>query len=96
MKLLSPKPFADYAAGEFHDYVRTLYREPPKAEPLAEFSVRLNSKLNPVITIRRDPKFLTSAEVSSIAADISWPLQRLWLHIAKKKIEIQVPKKKRK
>ncbi len=89
---LSPKPFAAYSPAEFKAYVTSLYVEPLKAAPPADFSFRLNAKGNPVLTVRRQPKWLTSEEVAHVAGEISWPLQRLWLHILKgKKIEIRIP-----
>jgi hypothetical protein len=94
--LLSPRAFSEYSAAEFLTHVRTLYVEPVRAAPPAEYSVRLNAKLNPVITIRRKPKWLTSAEVGAIAEELSWSLQKLWLHLLKKKVELRVPKKVRK
>ncbi len=91
--LLSGKAFADFTPAEYHAYVRSLYLAPLVPKPPAEYSVRLNAKLNPVITVRRKPKWLTSAEVAEIAAEISWPLQALWSHLLKKKIELRVPKR---
>ncbi len=89
--LLAPKALIDFAPQEFHEYVKSLYIEPPKAVPPAEYSVTLNAKGNPVIRIRREPKWLTSAEVSLIANDIGWDYQRLWMHIRGKKIDIKLP-----
>ncbi len=89
--LLSPKAFAEYSAEEYQAYVRSLYVEPERPAPLAEYAVRLNAKGNPVLTVRRKPKWLTSAEVASAATDINWPLQKLWLHIRRKKIDIRTP-----
>lgn len=88
--LLSPKPFAQFTAQEYHSYIQTLYREPPKAEPPADFTVRLNAKGNPVIRINRKPKFLTAKEIKLIAEQLGWKQQTLWLHIVKKKIEIKI------
>lgn len=93
--LIAPKPFADFTPAEFHAYVRSLYREPEKAAPPAEFSARLNAKGNPVITVRRKPKWLSAQEVSTIATDLGLPLQACWLMIVKRKIEIRVPKRER-
>jgi hypothetical protein len=90
--LLSPRAFVDYTAETFHHYVKSLYVEPPKPAPLAEYAVRLNAKGNPVLTVRRKPKYLTSDEVQSIATELGFTLQKLWIHITKaKKIEIRVP-----
>ncbi len=89
--LLSPKAFADYSPEEYLTYVRSLYVEPPKPAPLAEYAVRLNAKGTPVITVRRKPKHLTSAEVQSIAEELGLSLQFCWLMILKKKISIKVP-----
>lgn len=89
--LLSPKPFAEYGAEEYQNYIRSLYQEPPKAAPPAEFAVRLNAKGNPVLTVRRDPKWLSSAEVQIIAQELGWSLQHTWLHVVKKKVAIRTP-----
>lgn len=92
--LLSPKPLSEYSPEEYLAYVRTLYVEPERAAPPADFSVRLNKQSNPVITVRRKPKWLIPSEVSAIATELGWPLQKLWLHLLKKKIIINVPKPK--
>ena len=96
--LLSPKAFRDFAPAEFQDYVRSLYVAPPVPEPLPEFAVRLNKKGNAVITVRREPKFLTSDEIGLLAAEAGMNLQSMWAEVRKRKIEIRVPelRKKRK
>ena len=96
MRLLSPKPFQYYSLEEFLAYVRTLYIEPEKAAPPAEWSVRLNAKNNPVITVRRKPKWLRPEEVRKIAEVIGWEFQKTWIHVLKKKIEIRVPNLRKK
>lgn len=93
--LISPKPFSEYSPEEYLTYIKSLYREPERAAPPADYSVHVNKKGTPVIRINRKPKFLTSAEVSLIAEEISWTLQDLWMLIAKKKkIEIKLPERK--
>jgi hypothetical protein len=93
--LLSPCPFADYTPESYHRYVKSLYIEPPAKPIPAEFSVRLNEKGNPVITVRRDPKVLSREEVEQIAAHLGKPLQEIWLLVRKRKIAITVPEPKR-
>lgn len=92
--LIAPKGFAEFTSEEFKRYVESLYREPERAAPPADFTVRLNKKGTPVIRINRKPKFLTPAEVELIAKEIGWRFQTLWLAVAKKKIEIRVPNAK--
>jgi len=89
--LLSPKPFAEFTPEEYQAYIRSLYIEPPKPPPPADFSARLNAKGNPVITVRRKPKWLTSAEVDVIACELGLPLQQVWVLLLKRKIELKVP-----
>ncbi len=89
--LLSPKPFSEFSPEEFQEYVRSLYVEPERPPPPADFSVRLNQKGTPVITVRRKPKWLTASEVQGIALDLGLPLQTLWILILRRKIEIRVP-----
>lgn len=92
--LLAPKPFADFSPAEFKTYVTSLYVAPPPPPVKADYSVRLNAKGNPVLTVRREPKWLSPEEVSAAAAEISWNYQALWCHILKaKKIELRVPKR---
>lgn len=92
--LLAPKAFAQFTSDEFKRYVESLYCEPVRVAPPADFTVRLNKKGTPVIRINRKPKFLTPAEIKVIADEISWSYQTLWLAVAKKKIEIRVPSAK--
>ncbi len=87
---LSPRAFADFTPDTFMLYIKSLYIAPPVKAPPAEYSVRLNAKGNPVITIRRKPKYVTSAEVNAIAADLGQPLQSVWMILLKRKIEIRV------
>lgn len=91
--LLSPKTFVLYSPQEYHTYIKSLYREPPKPPPPADYTVWTNAKGTPVIRINRKPKFLTSAEVTAIAADLGRTLQDTWLLVLKKKIEIKLPEK---
>ncbi len=95
MKLLAPHPFADYTAESYVAYVRTLYVEPPKAKPPAEYSVRTNAKGGLVIRVTRTPKYLTSDEVTQLAAEVGLPLQAMWYSLRKRKIEIRVPNLRR-
>lgn len=87
--LISPRPFSEFSPQEFHEYVKSLHQEPERAAPPAEFTVRLNAKGNPVITIRREPKFLNADEVDSAAVQAGWTKQRMWLHVLKKKIPVR-------
>lgn len=89
--LLSPKPLALFEPQEFHDYVRGLYEEPVRAKPPAEFSVSLNAKGNPVIRVRREPKWLLNTEVEALAEAIGWTSQRMWLAVRAREIEIRIP-----
>lgn len=91
--LLSPKPFGDYSPEEFRSYVQSLHREPPKAAPPTEYSVSVNKKGTVTFRIRREPKWLTSAEVSELAQECGMRLQDMWLLCLKREIEIRVPKK---
>jgi hypothetical protein len=88
--LLSPKVFSEFTPEEFRDYVTSLYQEPERATPPANYNVRVNRKGTPVIRVNRSPKFLTQAEVTDIAQQINWSYQKLWLHLRKKKMEIKV------
>lgn len=93
MKLLAPKHFTQFAATEYHEYVRSLYVEPERPTPPAECAIRLNAKGNPVITVRRKPKYLTSQEVDALASEIGWSKQDFWVHIRKKGIEVRLPQR---
>jgi len=91
--LISPKPFSEFTAAEYHAYVRSLYQAPPEKKAPAEVAVRLNDKGNPVVTVRRDPKTISHTEAEQIAAELGWTLQDTWLMLRKKKITITVPRK---
>lgn len=90
--LLSPRPFAVYSAQEYHTYIRSLYRTPAEAagkpEP-REFSFRRNDKGNPVITIRRKPKYLTKAEVNLCALELGMPQNEMWVYLRDRDVEIR-------
>ena len=94
--LLSPKPFADFSPAEYKAYVVSFYKEPPKAAPPAEYSVSVNAKGNPVIRVRREPKWLTSGEVSELAEEAGLTLQQMWSAVLSRKIEIKVPRREHK
>ena len=81
--LLAPRALAEFSPEEFHAYVRSLYVMPPVPLPKADWSVRLNAKGNPVLTVRRAPKYLTPDEVRAVATEIGWTLQATWVHIIK-------------
>ena len=93
--LLSPKPFSEYSAVDFHAYVRSLYVAPPEKKPPAEWSVRLNDKGTPVVTVRRTPKVLSREEAEAMAKELGWTLQDTWLMLLSKKIRVTVPEPKR-
>jgi len=86
--LLSPKPFADFTPDEYRAYITSLYQEPPKPAPPPELAVRLNDKGTPVITIRREPKWLTYKEAEALATEIGWKLQPFLANLRKKKVTI--------
>lgn len=89
--LLSPKAFADYSAAEFKEYVCSLYVAPPEPPVKAEYAVRLNKKGNLVLTVRRDPKWLSTSEVGDIASEVGWTLQATWLAVRKRDVRIEIP-----
>lgn len=86
---LLARSFAEHTPESWQAYVRSLYVDPPVPEPPAEFTVRLNAKGTPVITIRRLPKFLRRAEVDQIALAAGWTKQDTWNYVCKKKIEVR-------
>ncbi len=88
---LLARPFAEYSPAEFKAHVLSLYVAPPVALPPPDYSVRLNKKGNPVLTVRREPKWLTSDEAGTIAQELGWTLQATWLMIIKRKIELRSP-----
>ena len=87
--LLSPLPFADFTPASFKEYVTSLYIEPERPAPLAEVTVRLNKKGNPVITVRREPKYVTAVEVDKMAKESNFTLQKMWLEVRKRNIEVR-------
>ena len=87
--LLSPHPFAEFTAESYHAYIKSLYREPERAAPPAEFSLRLNKKGTPVITVRRSPKWLSFPEALTLSKEHGINYQELVTLIKKRKIELR-------
>ena len=73
INLLSGKPLSAFAPDEFKTYVRGLYFKKAKKEPVfkikkvkAQLEYKKTAKGNLSITIRREPKTITRAELSMI------------------------------
>lgn len=88
--LLSPRPFSDMTPEEYKKYIESLYIEPVRAAPPADWTVTVNKKGTPVIRINRKPRYLLPSEVKVIADEIGWTFQALWLRLKKNKTEIRI------
>lgn len=91
--ILAPKEFSLFEPEEYHEYVHSLYREPVRkisVKSTAEVTVRLNAKGTPVLRIKREPKWLTYAEVGGLAREIGWTLQAMLANMVKKKIGLKI------
>jgi hypothetical protein len=96
MKLLSPRPFAEFNPEEYKIHVRSLYYRPVKkvrvAKKPATYSCRVTPKGSLSITVRRKPKFLTHAEVAEIETKTGRPANEIATYLTKRKIPIESPK----
>lgn len=86
--VLSPKPFSNYTATEFSEYVRTLYAAPPKKEPPAELLIKRAASGKLSILNRRKPAWITRDEISTAAKTQSLSQAECWNYCAKRKFLI--------
>lgn len=89
--LRSPRPYVEFSPAEWKAYVSSLYREPIRAAAPKEFTASLNKKGFLTVRINRKEKFLMLQEVYELSRDIGWPLQKTWLALIKRRIEIRRP-----
>jgi len=90
--LISPKPFSEYEAKEYRDYVRSLYREPKNKEGkvIHDVSFRINDKGTYIVTIRnRKPKWISKEEINILAKGAGVPQNKVWQRVREKKIEVK-------
>jgi len=88
--LLSPKHISDYTPEEYMDYVKSLYIDPKAGKPIPrEFNATRTKKGTITIRIKRDPKYITRAEIIILAAELKIPQSEMFLLIKKRKIEVK-------
>ena len=88
--LLSPKPFADHTAEEYHDYVKSLYALPVKkrAAPKKKttgITARRNKKGSVVVSCRRSWRWVTLPEAELLAHSLSLPINEFYLMLKERK-----------
>lgn len=93
------RSFWDYSAKEFHDYITSLYddsysrgKQEAKAESekrSRDFSIRFNDAGNPVITVKRKPKYLTKKEILTLCEESGKKESQIWMWLRERKIEIR-------
>lgn len=94
VKLLSPKPFLEYSPEDFKNYVRSLYFKKQKKTPTIKIkkvlSIHLTKTGRVSLTVKRDPKFITRAEIERLAQEHNIEERLIWLRVRDKKKPIEV------
>lgn len=85
---IAPKSLKQFGEQEFRNYVKSLYQEPIKVEP-KPYSVSINKKGNPVITVRRKPKWVSLEECEAIALKCKVLKEEVVSWMKKRKIEVK-------
>lgn len=96
IKLLSPKTLADFSPEEYKNYVKSLYFKKQKKEPLFRVKVKKKElewkkteKGNLSIVVRRDPKFITRAELTMMIEALAFDFTEEQVMKKLKKVEIR-------
>lgn len=96
VKLLSPKAIADYSPEEYKAYTRSLYFKKVKKEPAfkivkkkKELEWKKTEKGNLSITVRRDPKVITKAELAMIVDALAFDFTEEQVMKKLKKVEVK-------
>jgi hypothetical protein len=84
VKLLSPKPFAEYDADEYHAYIKSLNK--PKdltssRKEQHELKVRVKRKKDGTLSVvtKRNPLYVTEKEIEKISAETSIAQSELFI-----------------
>lgn len=91
--LLSGKEFSDFTPETFKAHIRSLYSKPQPRQSAAKkkappFSWRRNKKGTLILSVRREPKWLTEEEMNQISRESGEPLNLLFLQLKKKEIRL--------
>lgn len=90
--LLSKKPLYDFTPQEFKQYVKSLYHKPVpkksapkrKKERDKKVTARMTKKKGLSFTTRREPKYVTEAEMSAFAETTGTPENELFIALREK------------
>jgi len=90
--LLAPFSISAISAEEFKSHVLSLRfdrRRIAKKEPAPIVSISRGKKGNPVIRVRRKPKWITGEELLLISRELQLPQSDTFILLKKKKIEVR-------
>lgn len=88
--MLAPKSFAEFGIEEYHQYIQSLNK--PKEvtsnrKAQKDFKVRVKRKKDGTISIatKRNPPYVTEAELKKISEETDIPQNDLWLRVTELK-----------
>jgi hypothetical protein len=86
---ITTKSIWDFSPEDFREKVRSLYRDPKEGKPVSRsFSLRVNPQGTLVITIRRDPKWISRAEISELSEESGIEERLIYVRLAERKIPV--------
>lgn len=87
--LLSPLSLSEHTPKGFRAYICSLYIDPKAGkEPIREVTLRFNKQDNPVLTVRRKPKWVSPAEIDALAEEHNLSKVKIWGWFVTRKIRI--------
>lgn len=92
IKLLSGAHISEFTPEMYHAYIRTLYHKPePKAKkPKKTFIIKLTKTGKVSLQVRRDPKWITRAEIEQLAKESGIEERLIYLKLNDKKRPIEL------
>lgn len=87
--LLAPFVIWSATPEQFKNHVRSLLNRPPAKSikikaPKPQIIYKRTAKGNLSVSIKRDPKWITQAELELISRELKWPLNEVWLKVITK------------
>ena len=83
------KPFADHDPHSFREYIRSLFLAPAEKKKAKDFAIRFNDQGNPVITVRRKPKWVSRVEIEELSKDLKIDERLVWIWLAQRNIQVR-------
>jgi len=74
---------------DYVEYIRSLYIKPPSKTATEVDGINISWGKKKIFRIKRDPKFITYAEIEILAKQFNYPIDAMYREFRKRKVEVR-------